>query len=189
MSPPTAMPSYKKLAALFKKAKSDYDPSFTHGILCGHLCVTLDRKTIENICQKSLPNDKNNEAFHGILTDLYEASYHAFQQFSFEFSLILPDDKTDLNARAEALGSWCQGFLIGIAASPTPLQKHPEPEIREALNDLTEIAQVNFGNVAENEEDEMAYFELVEYVRLTALMIFNTIRSHELASQKNTLLH
>src|SRR5579862_1256244 len=117
MSPPTALPSYKKLAALFKKAESDYDPSFMHGILCGHLCVTLDRKTIESLCEKSLPNDKNNKASYAILTDLCEASYHAFQQFSFEFSLVLPDDKTDLNARTEALGLWCQGFLIGIAES------------------------------------------------------------------------
>ncbi len=184
-----SLPSYEKLAALFNKNKSDFHPAQTHGLLCGHLCITPDLGKSDPKFQNILPDEKKNKASHAILSELYEASYHALKQFSFEFSLILPDDDVDLNTRVEALGLWCQGFLIGLAQSPTPLQDYPDSEITEALDDLAEIAQINFGDIPENEEDEAAYFELVEYTRLTALMLFNTIQSNPLSQQKGTLLH
>ena len=33
-----------------------------------------------------------------------------------EFELMLPDDDESLEARVEALGTWCQGFVYGLAA-------------------------------------------------------------------------
>jgi uncharacterized protein YgfB (UPF0149 family) len=44
------------------------------------------------------------------------------------------------------------------------------------LDDITEISEINFGDIAENDEDESAYFELVEYVRLSVLMIFHELK-------------
>ncbi len=189
MSSSSALPSYKKLAALFKKIKSELHPAQTHGLFCGRLCVTPQLRDSDPELDKALLDVEGNTQSQAILSNLYKESYHSLKQFSFEFSLILPGDDADLNTRVEALGLWCQGFLIGIGQSATPLKDYPEPEIAEALSDLAEIAQINFGDIPENEEDETAFFELVEYTRLTALMLFNTVQSDPLSKQQGALLH
>lgn len=185
MSAPS-LPSYEKLAALFKKAKADLDPAHAHGILCGHLCITPDLGTADPKFKKIALDD--NDPSYPILSDLYEASYHALKQFSFEFSLILPNDDIDLNKRVKALGLWCQGFLTSVTQS-SALDAHSEKEIDEALNDISEIAEVKFDDILESEEDEAAYVELVEYTRLAALMIFNTMQARRSSEQPDVLLH
>lgn len=191
MNQPCSLPNYTELTLLLNKVKPDLHPAETHGLLCGYLCIAPDPKKLDPKFEQLLLRGKANKKIHAILSQLYTASYHSLSQFSFEFSLIIPDDDTDINVRAEALGLWCQGFLTGLAQSPTSLQNYPENEIIEALSDFTEIAQINFCDIPANEEDETAYCELVEYVRLTALMLFNELQSHAppLKVGDNTLLH
>ena len=183
------LPSYEKLVTLFKKTKSDLNPAQTHGILCGHLCITPGLGEVPPQFEMSILHEKKAESSFAVLSDLYQASYQSLKQFSFEFSLVLPNDKTDINSRVEALGLWCQGFLIGLEQSQVSLQKHPEKEIAEALDDIAEIAQVSFGDIPDNDEEEAAYLELVEYTRLTALMLFNTLQSTLFSQQNDMLLH
>jgi uncharacterized protein YgfB (UPF0149 family) len=188
MSKITTLPSYAELTTLLNEIQPGLYPAEVHGLLCGYICVIpltekLDPKLAKLILGDAI--DKNDLL---ILSQLYEASYHSLKQFSFEFNLILPDDDADINSRTEALGVWCQGFLTGLAQSPKPLQEYANSEITEALDDLTEIAQVNFGKIETNEDDEAAYFELVEYVRLTALMFFNELQANN-TSPKGLLLH
>ncbi len=184
----TALPSYKKLAALFKKIKSEFNPAQTHGLFCGHLCALPAGQSNPEWDTSILDVEVNAQA-QQILSDLYQASYHSLKQFSFEFSLILPGDDANLNTRVETLGLWCQGFLISIEQAATSLKNSSDPAIIEALSDLAEIAQVNFGDIPENDEDEAAYLELVEYTRLSVLMIFNTLHSHSTSEEKGALLH
>lgn len=191
MNQPCSLPNYAELTLLLNKVKSDLHPAETHGLLCGYLCIAADPKKLDPQFEQLLLHGKPNRKVHAILSQLHTASYQALNQFSFEFSLIMPDDDTDLHIRAEALGLWCQGFLTGLAQSPTSLKNYPENEITAALGDFTEIAQIYFGDIPANEEDETAYYELVEYVRLTALMFFNELQSRS-TSQKmgeHTLLH
>ena len=93
--------------------------------------------------------------------------------------MLLPNDKTDINLRTEALGSWCQGFLSGLKQCHIPLENREPGDITDTLSDITEIAKVNFGDIKTTDEDEMAYFELVEYVRLAVLMLFHELNAIE----------
>lgn len=188
MSSSPVLPNYKKLTTLFKKMKSEFNASQTHGLLCGYLC-THPIETSDPELDMSIFDVEVSPKAQPILTNLFKESYHSLKQFSFEFSLILPGEDADLNTRVEALGLWCQGFLIGIGQAATSLQKSKDPEIAEAISDLTEISQVNFGDIPENEEDEAAFLELVEYTRLSVLMIFNTIQSDSKPEKKGALLH
>jgi len=191
MNPISSLPSYAELTILLNEIEPGLHPAEAHGLLCGYLCLIPYPEKSNPDFEKLFLHDKKNKKAHTILSQLSEASYHSLSQFSFEFSLILPDDDTDINTRTEALGLWCQGFLTGLAQSSTPLQNHAKDEITEALSDLTEIAQINFGDIPANEEDETAYFELVEYVRLTTLMFFNELQPNSVPQKvaKNPLLH
>src|SRR5579862_6184591 len=97
MSASPSLPSYKKLASLFKKIKSDLHPAQTHGLVCGYLCITPNPEKLDPVFEKSLLDVEGDKQSQTILSDLYKASYHSLKQFSFDFSLILPDDSTSLN--------------------------------------------------------------------------------------------
>ena len=112
-------------------------------------------------------------------------------EFSFEFTLLLPEDTADINFRTEALGLWCQGFLTGLNQSKIPIEEITSPEVTDALNDIMEVAQVEFGDIPSTDEDETAYYELVEYVRLVVLMVYHELKSSPLIERgdNDDLLH
>lgn len=170
------MPTFDELTDTLKKVNPDMHISQVHGILCGLLCVK-EKKT--GILWKSLfPKQKKNPALLDMLEKIYHISYQQLSDFSFEFNLVLPDDESDIHLRAESLGLWVQGFLKGLKKGGVSPKGQTEDETKEALNDLTEIAQINFDDIADHDdESEMAYTELVEYVRLSAVMIFQNLKN------------
>lgn len=169
----SSLPSYDEIADLLLAAKSNFHPTEVHGLFCGHISGT-SAKIDQSLEKLVLGNNKNPE-FREQLQQLYEISYHQMSEFSFEFTLLLPDDDSDINIRTEALGFWCQGFLTGLQQAKISIQNREESDVTETINDLIEIAQVTFGDIAGDDEDEMAYFELVEYVRLSVLLIFQDL--------------
>lgn len=183
----TTSPSYNEVAKTLEKNHSEFNPAQVHGLLCGLICVLPLH--VDYDWKKHVLGINSKPAAVEVLERLYEATYQELHEFSFEFSLLLPDDKLDINSRTESLGLWCQGFLIGLQQSDEMTWQSISEEMENALTDITEIAKVDFGDIMKNEEDETAYFELVEYVRLAALMIFQEIHANyrETVSEKNNL--
>ncbi|HLB57788.1 MAG TPA: UPF0149 family protein [Gammaproteobacteria bacterium] len=184
MSEISFLPNYSELNAILQKTQPNSNIAQVHGLLCGLICATSGNK--QSHWEKLILGDKKSKKTQDTLRQLYETSYHQLSEFSFEFALVLPDDNIDINIRAEALGLWCQGFLTGLENTDIHVKKNQLPaEVIEALDDLTEIAQINFGDMATNEEDETAYFELIEYVRLAVLMIYHELKSDPSETAKN----
>jgi uncharacterized protein YgfB (UPF0149 family) len=90
----------------------------------------------------------------------------------------LPDDDELLEDRTIALAQWCGGFLAGLA-SGGEFEVLSE-EGREAIDDLQQIARAELtapeGEGPDNEEDEVAFTEIVEYVRVVTLMMREDFR-------------
>jgi yecA family protein len=149
--------------------------SQAHGLLCGLICVANEKEN--DSWKKLLFGSKKKPKNLTVIEELYENSYQQLTEFSFEFEMLLPDDEQDINFRTESLGLWCQGFLTGLKKSNIQLEHRQEGELTDTLDDLTEIAQVNFGDLADTDEEESAYFELVEYVRLAALLVFQELKT------------
>ena len=57
----------------------------------------------------------------------------------------------------------------------------------DAINDITEIAQVSFGDIKADDTAETDYCELVEYVRLAILMIYQELNTPPTKSKKKPL--
>ncbi|HSW93890.1 MAG TPA: UPF0149 family protein [Gammaproteobacteria bacterium] len=169
--------NYNDIADILLAAKSPLQPAEMHGLLCGHIAGTAGQ--MDAALQKLILGKNKNQEYRTALQQLYEMSYHQMSEFSFEFTLLLPDDDSDINTRTEALGLWCQGFLTGLKQTNVPVEQREESDVTETINDFIEIGQVNYGDMADNEEDETAYFELVEYVRLGALLIFNELNTSD----------
>lgn len=175
MTSASSLPSYTEMTTLLKGDDTPFLAAQVHGYICGLLCGTSGK--IDNSWQNKILSENKSRRAREMLNELFENSYHMISEFSFEFTLLLPNDKVDINLRTEALGAWCQGFLTGLKQCRIPLDNREPGDMTDTLNDLTEIAKVNFEDNKETDEDEMAYFELVEYVRLAVLNIYHELNT------------
>jgi uncharacterized protein YgfB (UPF0149 family) len=93
------------------------------------------------------------------------------------FQLLLPDDDDDLGERTDALATWCLGFVYGLAAGGISEESELPEDTKELLMDFIEISRAgnDLGDQdddsASDEEDELAFMEIVEYVRTGVLLI------------------
>ena len=118
------------------------------------------------------------EALRATLVEAWQSTVAQYDDEDFAFALWLPDDDEPLEERTVALARWCSGFLAGLG-SGGQLEALSE-EAREAIGDLQEIARAELtapGSAgSQNEEDESAYAEIVEYVRVVALVLHEDFR-------------
>jgi len=103
-----------------------------------------------------------------------DAIRRSLEGAEFEFEPVLPGDAAGLGERTECLGVWCGAFVGGIGASGAPL---PETgEAAEAIRDLTRIARAGLDEETDAEEEEGAYAQVLEYVRVAVMLIHDTVR-------------
>ena len=63
-----------------------------------------------------------------------------------------------------------KSFLTGLAIVQPKLNRGSR-DVKEVINDLAEIAQVEF-DVGDDDESEAAYIELMEFARMGALLCY-----------------
>lgn len=161
----------------------------SHGLLCGLVCreSSLDAGDfLRHLEAMRLVTDPGR-ALHAALTEACQSTVEQFDDEEMGFALWLPDDDEPLEERTIALARWCSGFLAGLG-SGGPLETLSE-EAGEAIADLQEIARAELSSAANeyarNEEDEAAYAEIVEYVRVVALVLREDFRG----PQGNEAIH
>ena len=141
-----------------------------HGMLCGLLCVdeTLSMEQwLEQIDQADA-----QQALRNSLIRLFDATVAELNDEELGFTLLLPSDHTRLWVRTESLARWCQGFLSGLGLGG--LSGRQTPDVQEFILDLSRIAQVKFDDASE--ENESAYAEIVEYIRVGVMLLKQTLR-------------
>ena len=116
-----------------------------------------------------------NEIWHNILDD------------SYSFQIMLPDDDDSIMERANALGHWVQGFNLGFGLQQKNKTKLSE-DVQEVLNDFVDIANLS-DDLEEDEDTEQAYFEIAEYVRISALLCFTELGVPPESTNKSKTLH
>lgn len=88
----------------------------------------------------------------------------------FGLELLLPDDEATIVARGEALGYWCQGFLLGYM-QVTENKEETDEDVADSLSDIEEISNLDLDTIGDTEEDEKSLFELTEHIKVTAQLI------------------
>ena len=107
---------------------------------------------------------------------------------NYGYKLLLPDDAVSMAQRAEALGAWCQSFLMGIGLSGCDTQQLDE-DGTDMLTSLAEVAQID-ADLEDSEENESLYTELCEFVRIAALYLFQHNKpGHQNDSEQSNKLH
>jgi len=165
--------TYDEFERVLKDARALPEPAEAHGTLAGALCSSRDYGLIEWL-REILPDDSPDEdALQSpVLQNVYNAMVRTLVGSDSDFQPLLPDDDAPLADRAEALSSWCQGFLYGLGSGTTADPGQVSAEAREIIRDFTEITQVGVDAGDENEENEVAFAEVVEFVRVGAQLLF-----------------
>ncbi len=171
-------PSYERLDEVLADVGAAVGPAQAHGILCGMMSAPAkadQARWMAQVLENSQPRGDSARACLEVLVEVFEATAADMEDPEFSFAPMLPGDDRPLAQRARALGQWCDGFLYGIGLGELKGDQPLAPDVSEALRDIGEIAQVEVESEAD-EENEAAYSEIVEYVRMAALLILESLR-------------
>lgn len=164
-------PDYDTLQIALDKFETEVTVSEVHGTLVGLLCANSSAKPEQwqdNLWPQRQPAAESYDVFQ----ELHQTSREQLNNPTCDFRLLLPDDDEPIDLRARALGDWCQGFLIGLAIGGVKDFKLLPDDAREIAEDLVEIARAGSSYHLEgSEEDEQAYAELSEYLRVGVMLI------------------
>lgn len=105
-----------------------------------------------------------------------------------DFDLLLPDSYLPLPDRAVALGEWCHGFLNGFALGQNTEMVMADEEGKDLIENFTRICHIEAGETAD-ESDEQALFELVEYVRMGIIYIYDLLQPADTGTSKAETYH
>jgi uncharacterized protein YgfB (UPF0149 family) len=146
-----------------------------HGTLCGALCAMAAYR-LEDWVGELLPEGRNPVASpDDVLEVVYTETAQSLAGQSMEFTPLLPDDDTSIASRATALGEWCQGFLYGLGAGRLASVEELPGELPDVIRDFTEISRASADEQESPETNEQAYAELVEFVRVSAQLVFDEL--------------
>ena len=176
------MITYDDLFHSFGSAGLLVGPSELHGLYCGRLVLGEVLSNQELTRVSGLYADREDlEDVEAELVDLYQLCMSQLKGDGFEFQILLPDDETPIGQRTQALAEWCQGFLFGISDAGLGETSALSEETVETLTDLTAIAQLRPEDA--DTEDEMNFFELVEFVRVVVAVMYAELNQSKPSSQ------
>jgi len=180
---PDPLPDFRDVLLLSRGGLDAAELAECHGVLCGMICgengdTAQDFFTHLSALQLAVDTDS---VLEDVLVEAFECTRQQLADEELRFNLWLPDDEQPLAERAQSLAQWCSGFLAGLGlGGPLPALS---AEATEALNDLRQIARAGFsspadpaGGSAPSEEDEQAFCEIVEYVRVVTLTLREELR-------------
>jgi uncharacterized protein len=167
-------PDYARVQQLLTQERSLADAPEAHGTLVGCLCGASGYR-FEDWLREILPEGKASAASDKELRELYSATAGALLQPDMELTLMLPADEESLAVRTAALAEWCQGFLYGLGAGGIPDPARLEGDAGEVVRDLAEISRADVGSEDDEESNENAYGELVEFVRVGVQLVFEEL--------------
>lgn len=167
---------FESLARLLAQENIILSAAEMHGMLTGLVASSApsnDRDWV--LVLSDLAHE--GEKFSGTLLDelkrLHTFTVEGLSCPDLSFQLVLPGDDETLEDRVVALAEWAQCFLVGFGIHQQNLAK-ASADLKEAIQDMAEIAKLS-SDVLNSQEDERAFYEISEYVRVTAIMCFNEL--------------
>ena len=177
MTDQNLFPSYVEVGVALQRIKSPNDPAEVHGMLCGMLLAVQGGDAwLAQIRSESPGDGLFTQQSSETLLALFRATAEQLDDEGLGFCLLLPDDDESLAVRTVALAHWVQGFLFGLGQNRPDEYTKLSPESQEFLLDLGRLAQVDADTGENDEENEAAFAEIVEYLRVGVLLLDQELR-------------
>lgn len=145
-------------------------PAELHGSLCGYLCAGGIPNPGQWLGQLCVDDDGLSASAHADLETLRRETIALLDDPDLRFQPLLPTDEADMATRVQTLADWSTGFLGGFGLTGVGEREGLSDDAGDALRDLDRIAHFGF-EPGEDEEDEIAFSEILEYVRVAVLLL------------------
>jgi uncharacterized protein YgfB (UPF0149 family) len=170
--------TFREIAAVLESAGSQVAAAEGHGCLCGALCTTADysiQRWLDELIGDEDEDQDDDSLRDAPLRLLFTDTNRALRGGEMEFEPLLPDDDEPLEQRANALAQWCQGFLYGFGTGKPVRPDDLNNQVTEILRDVSDMARATVDVGAAGEEEEGAYAELIEYLRVGVQLIHDEL--------------
>ena len=172
---------YDTLEDSLKRCGSSWDAAQTHGLLTGRLAIAGAPAGPDWLMHVLEGVDEGNalrKECQKHLDTLYQSTFWQLSERLSEFEPLLPSDQDDVQLRTAALAHWCEGFLHGLVSSKhgDSLKERLGAEpLSDIIKDMLHITQAGLDEESDEEENESAYVELVEYLRFAAQLCYEEL--------------
>ena len=158
-------------------------PSELHGLMTGIVCITAspNAEQWQQILGSLHVPELSNEALQ-LLQDEAEDVSHALHDDDLDYFPMLPDDTHPLQERVAALADWCAGMVLGFGLA----SGHIRADESELIEHLQDVASVEFDEEDDDEDGEISYQELYEFVRLIPVSL--SVGRQKIAVKDSSLL-
>jgi uncharacterized protein YgfB (UPF0149 family) len=145
-------------------------PAELHGSLCGYLCAGGAHAARQWLTQLCIDDDGLPASAHAELESLRTETIVLLGDPDLRFQPFLPPDDLDMATRVQTLADWATGFLGGFGLTGVGEREGLSDDAGDALRDLERIAHFGY-EPGEDAEDETAFSEILEYVRVAVLLL------------------
>jgi len=170
------MITFDELDLICQQHELEYNAAECHGILSGMVCGNSNIKLhhwLACLVDDEAPPITNETPWNLVL----ESTLLQLDSDDLDFQLLLPDDDWPLSQRTEALANWCRGFLYGISTCPLKDQLTTSANIKEVIEDFSQISAASYDDREAEEEGEAAYMELEEYTRAATMLVYTELNT------------
>lgn len=170
---------FETLDDRLQRAGTATDAAECHGFVCGVLCAAGGLDPAAWLPQLFGDVDWESAAVKEAalaVGKLFQELRAQLNSPELEFTPLLPGDELPLQERAESLGRWCEGFSTGLGLGGLDKERILSDDGEDFLRDMMDIARVAFDFEGATEEDEQAYMELQEYLRMGVLMLHEELQ-------------
>ncbi len=183
-----SFPDIPQLEDLLFNVDAALGATESHGALCGMLCAQGATEASQWMLYVLGEHEETSKLLQQTgkkLLQIHQISVEQMNDTDAEFELMLPDDDEPLEVRVEALGTWCQGFVYGLAVGGIKEDTDLPEDSKELIRDILEISRAGYiadieaelaTDEEDSEEDEVAFMEVCEYVRMGILLIYEELQ-------------
>ena len=173
--------SFDGLDESLRRCGATWDAAQAHGLLTGRLAVAgvpSGPDWLEQVLEGTDETNALRLECQIMLDSLYQATFWELTERLSEFAPLLPDDDADTGARTIAMAHWCEAFLHGLVSS-----KHEQAlkdklgaePLSDIIRDMLQITRAAIDEESDDESDEAAYAEIVEYIRVAAQLAYEEL--------------
>ncbi len=173
--------AFDDLDEALRRCGASWDAAQSHGLLTGRLAtagVPAGPDWLLQVLEGTDEADALRHECQGMLDSLYQATFWQLSERLSEFEPLLPGDEADAELRTTALAHWCEGFLHGLVSSDhgARLKERLAAEpLADMIRDLLQITRAAVDTESDDETNEAAYAEIVEYVRVAAQLAYEEL--------------
>lgn len=164
-----------------RRCGASWDAAQTHGLLTGRLAVggvAAGPEWLVHVLEGTEESNASRAECQKMLDTLYQSTFWQLSERLSEFVPLLPDDDSDAAERTAAMAHWCEGFLHGLVSAThgDELRDRLAAEpLSDIIRDMLHITRAEVDSATDEETNEAAYVELVEYLRVAAQLTYEEL--------------